>query len=1372
MRRDDQPGDDEDFQDSFLQELTEVELPFRVPVPGARLGGEEGRRYEVLGELGHGAMGLVLRAWDTQLHRKVALKILQPGFHHGQVALSEAQALAQSSHVNIVGIFDFFEWSSAPWEPRVPFLVMECLEGESLETLMRRERLGLRRTMEILSAITAGLAHAHERHIVHRDLKPANVFITRQEGTVKLLDFGLSQLGTSPAPGALLPPTAGTPAYMAPEQWRGEPQDARTDIWSVGIMLYEMLTGELPYAHLSFEAFREQVLSSNLMPSVRERCPEVPWEVEALLNKALAKEPARRFASAVELRERLRDIEERLGPWREVARPVPPQRRQVTLASCWLAGLGNVAEHLDTEGLSELEAAFHQCSAAIIHKHGGSITHFAGDEVLACFGCTLAREDDSECAVRAGLQLAQGLQQALHEKMPHLPRELLAVQVGLHTDFVTLEAGPPTHRGMGPSLLGEAPRLAAWLAKQARHGEVLLSHTTWSLVAGNFQAEALGPRDYPGALAHQPILVHQVLREHRTTLRFDRTLSSRGLTPLIGRERELHTLLGYWAQAVQGHGSVVFLSGEPGIGKSRLIQELYARVSPDSSRRFRCQCWAQSAHTAFHPLIERLQLASDLEGTVPQRLREMRERMEAWGLSAEHRERLGSLLLPPMSRVPDSMPGLGEQLKERTFEALQELLRRVARKQPTLVILEDLHWADPSTLQLLGYLLEHFEPARLLLVLSARPDFRPTWPQRPWLHPLPLVRLRTEDTAALVQGVAQQRFLAAETIQHLVQKTDGIPLFIEEMTRMMLERSASGHLPPGNARASIPLTLHELLLARLDMLPRRQKALAQLGAVIGRSFTLSLLGALSGRCLTTLRQDVAGLLEACVLQQQEETPEPSYQFRHMLLQEAAYQSLPRSTRRQHHRRTAQVLAEKFPQVGEARPELLAYHYTEAGLAEPAIHYWALAGERASRRSANVEAIHHLEVALKLLRTLPASPQRDQQELRLLNTLGVPLALLRRYRSPDLEKLHARIHELFQGLEELPQSLELSHWGHFNYPFACAKFTQANAYAEQLVRLGERHRSSELLSLGHRMEATLCFTWGSLPTALEHIERALAHSDVSLEQQRVLAVKHWANPRASALAYAALIHSVLGNAAMARSYSEQALALARRIGDPYTTGYTLTHVALAATLRRESPQALRWAEDCIALSREHRLRLWLGWCALLRAVSLARLGQPREGLSLLSRSLAEWQDSGIQVSMPLNLGLRAELHLLLGQSLAGLGDVDEALRWLERTGERYAQAELLRYRGELLRPLGREEEALRCFLRARVIARRHHAGLFELRATVSLARQLLERGQPQAAERRLRRACVRPSSTSVDLLEARELLARLSAPEPPGAGARP
>jgi class 3 adenylate cyclase/tetratricopeptide (TPR) repeat protein len=1372
MRRDGHQGDTDDFQDSFLQELVEVELPFRVPAPGSRIGGEDGRRYEVLGELGRGAMGLVLRAWDSQLHRKVALKLLQPTLHHEQVALSEAQSLAQSSHVNIVGIFDFFEWTSVPWEPRVPFLVMECLEGESLEAVMRRGRLSLPKAMEYLSAITAGLAHAHERHIVHRDLKPGNVFITRPEGTVKLLDFGLSQRGGSLSPGALLLPTAGTPAYMAPEQWRGEAQDARTDIWALGVMLYEMLTGELPYAHLSFEEFRQRVLSTDLMPSVREHCPEVPWELEALLNKALAKDPARRFGSAVELRERLHDIEERLGPWQEAARPMPPQRRQVTLASCWLAGLGNLAAHLDTEDLSELEAAFHQCCAAIIHQHGGSIIHFAGDEVLACFGCALARENDSECAVRAGFQLAQNLQGALHERMPHLPRELLAVQVALHTDFVTLEAGPQAHRGMGPSLLGEAPKLTAWLAKQARPGAVLLSHNTWSLVGGNFQAEPLGPHDYPGALGSQRILVHRVLREHRATLRFDRTLSEHGLTPLIGRERELRTLLGHWEQALQGQGRCVFLSGEPGIGKSRLIQELRARVCPASNFRFRLQCWAQSVHTAFHPLLERLQLASALEGTAPQRLRQLRERMEALGLAPEHMELIGALLVPPAREPISAVPGVMEQFKEKTFEALRALLLRLAQERPVLLIVEDLHWADPSTRQFLGYLIEHFQQARVLLVLSARPEFSPTWHPRPWLHPLSLGRLRTEDTSALVQGVAKHRFLAAETIQQLVRKTDGIPLFIEEMTRMVLERSSSGQMPHGNGGSAIPLTLHELLLARLDMLPRRQKALAQLAAVIGSSFTVSLLAALSGRSRATLQQDVAGLLEACVLQQREETPEPGYQFRHMLLQEAAYQSLPRSTRRQHHRRTAQVLAEQFPQVGEGRPELLAYHYTEAGAAEPAIHYWALAGERASRRSANAEAIHHLEVALKLLRTLPATPQRDQQELRLLNTLGIPLALLRRYRSPELEQLYKRIHELLQGLEELPQSLDLSHWGHFHYHFACAKFSQANDYAEQLVRLGERHRSSELLSLGHRMKATLCFTWGSLPTALEHIERALVHSDVDLEQQRVLAVKHWANPRTAALAYAALIHSVLGHLDVARGYGDQALALARNIGHPYTSAYALTHVALACILRREPLQALQGSEACIALSREHRLRLWIAWCSAIRAVSLARLGRPSEGLSILRRHLAEWQGSGVQAFMPLALGLRAEVHLQLGQPQEGLADVDEALRVLKRTGERYAQAELHRYRGELLHLLGRQDEALRCLLLARVIARRQHAGLFALRATVSLARHLEERGQPQAAERRLRRACARfpPGVTSVDLTEARELLARLSpaasAHEPP------
>ena len=365
--------DAEELDDAFLQQVAQASVPLRAPSPGEHLGGPEGDRFEILERLGEGAMGLVFRARDKELQRVVALKFLLSRDGASETPMTallrqEAKAVAQLDHENIVRIFDVAEWSGAPWEARVPFLVMECLEGESLAALLRRERPPLRRCISILSAVAAGLAHAHEHHVIHRDLKPGNVFMTRK-GQVKILDFGLAHLTSALFPAALSLPGAGTPAYMAPEQWRGQPQDARTDIWAAGVMLFELLTGEPPCPETQLSELREWVLSERPVPSVRERCPGLPEEVERLVADMLVKAPEQRLSSAAELKARLHHIEEEWTPWRDEPSHSAPQRRQVTLVVCWLADLAGLAEHLDAEDFGELEGAFHQSCSEILVRH-------------------------------------------------------------------------------------------------------------------------------------------------------------------------------------------------------------------------------------------------------------------------------------------------------------------------------------------------------------------------------------------------------------------------------------------------------------------------------------------------------------------------------------------------------------------------------------------------------------------------------------------------------------------------------------------------------------------------------------------------------------------------------------------------------------------------------------------------------------------------------------------------------------------------------------------------------------------------------------------------------------------------------------------
>ncbi|ADO72168.1 protein kinase domain-containing protein [Stigmatella aurantiaca] len=1301
--------DDSDFDDALIREVARAPPPLPLPGVGEHLGGKTGQRFEILAPLGVGSMGRVFRAWDLELQRVVALKFIPPHEALGEAPLRtllrEARAIAQLDHENIVRVFDMSEWSGQVWEPRVPFLIMECLQGESLSSLLERERLPLGRALEIMVGIAAGLAHAHEHQVIHRDLKPSNVFIN-QRGTAKLLDFGLAHLLSS-GPSALPHlPSAGTPVYMAPEQWQGEAQDERTDIWAAGAVFYEMLTGEPPYPHsTSLEDLRAQVASAEPVPSVRGRNPELPQEVEQLLATALAKEPARRFPTAQEFGEELQELAHRFGHRPAVHRPSAPERRQVTLVSCALCGLASGPKRLDEDDLGELEEAFLQCCEEILQRHGGTLAMSLGDEVLACFGYPVAREEDTERAVRAGLELVQEVPRVLHRQMAALPLGTLAVKAGLHTGKVALRAHPRESPGALLVIHGEALKAAPWVASQAEPGVLLVSQSTWALVRGAFEARPVGSRMFESPSGVRPLGLYRVLQERPSEFRFDRVLAAGGLTPLVGREPELRRLLTYWEGAQRGHGALVLVSGEAGIGKSRLIQELHAHMTLEEAAHFQCQCWPQFSASAFHPLIEMLRRRLP-EFPLP-------------GLTAEHEYLLSALLEVSAAGAPPRPPPSLDRWKERTLQALLSLLLRTARERPVLAIIEDVHWADPSTLEFLGLVLENMERERLLVVLSERPDFRPAWPPRPWLHRMEVERLPAKLTARMVREAARGRALPEETVQQLALKTDGIPLFVEEMTHMVLERAPDGEAPVSGEGAAIPGTLHELLLARLDLLPSRQRTLAQVCAVVGRGIPLALPAAVLRRDEAGVRRDLEGLVAAGLLQPQAVGWEAGYQFRHMLLQDAALHALPRSTRREYHRRIAEVLEERFPDMVAFQPEVLAHHHTEAGEYALAIRSWYRAGQRASLRSAHPEAVSHFQRALKLLKSLPDADQRASEELELLIALGTPLAQIQGYRSPSVERIYARARELFQQVgEDLPR-LELSYWGPFAYYFSRAEYPLAHELAERLVDLGRRQHHQELLALGHRMMASILFIWGQIPAAQEHILQALENSRFELAQHQQLAEKHWVNPRVMALAFGAMVLSVMGRDAEAQRFSHEALQLSRSIGHPHTTASALTYITVACHLRRDVEGALRWADEAIAIASEHGFPAWQLWCTLVRIWALSERGEAREGLTLMREGISRWSRLGIRAGLyQHNLGLLAEMHLKLGQPREALELLPSALHRPE-TAEHFYEAELIRLRGEALRALGREEEALACFRQALQIARSQEAHAFEQRALEAL-----------------------------------------------------
>jgi tetratricopeptide (TPR) repeat protein len=934
------------------------------------------------------------------------------------------------------------------------------------------------------------------------------------------------------------------------------------------------------------------------------------------------------------------------------------------------------------------------------------------------------------------------MSERLQRALPHLPLSGVGARVGLHTGWTVLDTR---------TLQGEAPRVVSWLASQAGPGEVLVGETAWKQVRGAFETEALGAREFSGMAGPVPLRVYRVLREWEAQVRFERTLVAGGLTPLVGREHELRRMLELWERAREGQGAFLLLSGEAGLGKSRLLQELRERVPPETATRLRLQCWPRLSVRSIHLAAELLQrlLCFSPEGLPQRHLEELEARLDTLGLPEEHAHLLGLLLGLP---VPEKAPLYRltpARRREKTHEALADLLLGMARQRPVLLAIEDLHWAYSSWLEFLGVLLERVEGAPLLVVLSARPEFQPPWPSRSWLHRSAVERLPAQLAASLVKEAARGVPLPEETVRTLVEKTDGIPLFIEEMTRTVLE---------GGAVASIPVTLQELLLARLDLLPSRRKELAQLGAVVGRDFSLAQLAAITGREDTDLRRELAGLVEAGLLQEErEENGGPGYQFRHALFQEAAYQSLSRGERRQHHRRIAQVLVERFPETVEARPEVLAHHHTEAGEPARAIPYWGRAGQLAFRRMAVPEVVSYLTRALELLRGLPETGRPPGEELEMLTALSFSQALLRGFHSPEVARTYVRIWELLRREGEVQPQLRGCFWSIFFYHKPRAEFLQCQELAELLVHEGERQRSPKLLAAGYEMMALVFMYRGRMRSSLEYCERALAAEPSSPEQDED---PSWIE----GLTHASLIRSVSGRLEEARESGGEAQALARRLGDPFVLWLVLIFADMACMLRREVQEALCLAEEIIVNSSERTYLQWPAWPRIIRGWALAELGRPREGLVLARQEVSRWRALGLQGGRTYSLGVLAGIHLKLGEVHEGLTVVREALELMEATGERGFEAELHRLRGELLRIGGREREARQALFGAITVAREQGALLYELRATVSLGQLSRDTGHPEAARKLLARSLAGfdASVDSTDLREARALLEQLSA----------
>jgi TOMM system kinase/cyclase fusion protein len=1041
------------------------------------------------------------------------------------------------------------------------------------------------------------------------------------------------------------------------------------------------------------------------------------------------------------------------------------ERRQLTVLFCDLVDLTTLARQLDPEDYREVVRAYQATCAAAIQYFDGYIAQYLGDGLLVYFGYPQAHEDDAQRAVRAGLEILDALA-PLKARLAADKGIRLAVRLGIHTGLVVVGAMGAGGRQEALAL-GDTPNVAARLQGLAAPDTVVVSDATWRLVQGYFACDDLGPQTLKGV--ETSVQVYRVLGTSGAQSRLD-IVSPRGLTPLVGREAEVALLCERWAQARDGLGQVVLLSGEAGIGKSRLAQVLQEHIAVEPHTRLEWRCSPYAQQSPLHPVIAHLHrlLRWRPDDTPAEKLHTLEETLATSGLALPEAVPLLAALLslplperyPPLTLTP-------QRQRQKTLEALLAWLLTEATRQPVLFMVEDLHWIDPSTLEFLTLFLDQGPATRILTLLTCRPEFLSPWGFRAHLTPLALNRLPRPQVPQMIGRVTGGKALPPEVVEQIVAKTDGVPLFVEELTKMVQESGLlregedryelTGPLPP----LAIPATLHDSLMARLDRLAT-VKDVAQLGATIGRTFAYELLQAVSPLDEATLQHGLRQLVEAELVYQRGVPPQAAYTFKHALIQDAAYQSLLRSTRQQYHQRLAQVLAERFPETAETQPELLAHHYTEAGLSAPAVVYWQRAGQRASERSAHMEAIAHLTRGLEVLNTLPDTPERTQQELVLQTTLGPALLATKGYAAPEVGKVYARAQELCQQVGETPQIFP-TLYGLFYFHVIRAEFHRARELADQLLRMAQHQHDQTFLLLAHHALTVPLFHLGELTLCLTHQEQGMALYDA--RQHHALAFRYGIDLGVYFLSLAARPLWLLGFPEQARTSIREALTLARKLAHPFSLAFTLHWAATTHQLRQEAPAAQEQAEVSMAFSREQGFALWVPGGTVLRGWALTEQGQMEEGIAQMRQGMTAWQATGAEVDRPYYLALLAEGYGKAGRAEEGLHVLAEALAVTDAIEERYYEAELYRLQGELLLAGSREHhaEAEPCFRQALAIARRQQAKSLELRAAMSLARLWQQQGKQAEAHQLLAEIYnwFTEGFDTADLQEAKALLEELA-----------
>jgi class 3 adenylate cyclase/predicted ATPase len=1048
-----------------------------------------------------------------------------------------------------------------------------------------------------------------------------------------------------------------------------------------------------------------------------------------------------------------------------VAPSVPAaERRQLTVLFCDLVDSTALSGQLDPEDYRAVVQAYQAACASVIGRFDGHIAQYLGDGRLVYFGYPQAHEDDAQRAVRAALGSLEALE-VLNTRLERDKGIGLAVRLGMHTGLVVVGAMGGAGR-QEQLALGEVPNIAARLQGLAEPDTVLISADTYRLIQGYFACRTLGNQALRGV--SQPIVVYQVLQESGAQSRLDIAGPS-GLTPLVGRESEVLLLLERWAYSQDGGGQVVLLRGEAGIGKLRLLEVLHERVRSAGATRIVFRCSPYYQNSALHPVIDHLQrfLQWQRDEAPEAKFNTLERVLRTYRLPLEDVLPLFAALLsipvperyPPHNLTP-------QRQRQKTHDALVAWLLEEAERQPVLAVWEDLHWADPSTLEVLGLVLDQVPTARMLTLLTCRPEFHPPWATHSHITHVTLTRLGRAQVEAMITSLTGGKALPAAVVEQVAAKTDGVPLFVEELVKMLLESGLvredadhyvlTGPLPP----LAIPSTLHDSLMARLDRLAT-VKNVAQLGATIGRTFAYELLQAISPLDDATLQQGLRQLVETVLVYQRGTPPQATYLFKHALIQEAAYQSLLGSTRQQVQQRIGQVLETRFPAAVETQSELVAQHYTAAGCTEQAVHYWQRAGQHASDRSAHLEAVSHLTTAIELLQTLPETPERTQQALTLHIALGAALLMTKGHAAPEVEHAYTQARALCQQMGETPQLVPVL-FGLRRYYIARPQLHTARELGETLLRLAQHAHDRALSVIAHYALGTTWLFLGALPAARMHLEEGSVRYTPDLRRAQVFRIGQ--DLGVGCRLYAALTLWFLGYPAQALARAHEALTLAHELSHPFSLAFAQCFAAFVSQFRRDVLAVHEHAEATVALAIEQGFPFWAAGGTILRGWALARQGQGEVGLAQVYQGLAAFRATGAALTIPFSCTMRADVCAHLSHIKDGLQALAEAHTLVEQHDERWWEAEVHRLRGVLLlrQTLTQPEEAEACFQQALDVTRRQQAKSLELRAAMSLSRLWQQQGKRTEARELLAPiyGWFTEGFDTADLQEAKALLEEL------------